>query len=165
MNLANPFAVPTVAKVVVSMGVGKFKGDKEYIESAMEDLSKITGQKPKLTAAKKSISGFKLREGEKVGLVVTLRGPNMWTFMDKLFNIALPRVRDFRGLDIKSFDGSGNYTLGIAEHTVFPEIDPNKIDKIKSLAVTISTTAKNNEEGIFLLKKLGLPLKSESSKQ
>jgi len=159
LNRGNPFSIPKITKVVVSMGIGKNKGDKGFIESAIADMTTITGQKPKVAKAKKSISGFKLREGEPVGLFVTLRGTRMWEFLDKLFNVALPRVRDFRGVSEKSFDGFGNFTLGVTEHTMFPEVDPNKVDKIKSLAVSINTTARNNEEGRLLLEKLGLPLR------
>ena len=144
-------------KIVVNMGVGKFKDDSKYLESAANDLAVITGQKPAVRRAKKAVSGFKLRAGDPIGLTVTLRGKRMWDFFEKLVKIVLPRLRDFRGVSRKSFDGSGNYSLGIEEHTVFPEVDPSKVDKVKSLEITIVTAAKNDEEGFELLKKLGMP--------
>ncbi len=144
-------------KIVVNMGVGKALGDSKYLESASNDLVVITGQKPAVRKAKKAIAGFKLRAGDPVGLMVTLRGRRMRDFFQKLVNIVLPRLRDFHGVSRESFDGSGNYSLGITEHTVFPEIDPNKVGKIKSLEVTIVTTAKTDEEGFELLEKLGMP--------
>jgi len=152
-----------IEKIVVSMGVGRFKDDPKYLESAANDLAIITGQKPAVRPAKKAIAGFKLKAGEPVGLVVTLRGKRMRAFFEKLIKIVLPRLRDFHGVSRKSFDGSGNYSLGIEEHTVFPEIDPNKVDKIKSLEVTIVTTAKTDEEGFKLLKELGMPFEKVKS--
>lgn len=154
---------PTLEKIIVSMGVGRALGDSKYLESAAEDLQVITGQKPAMRAAKKAIAGFKLRAGEPVGLVVTLRGKRMWFFFEKLVHIVLPRLRDFHGVRRKSFDGGGNYSLGIEEHTVFPEIDPNKVGKIKSLEVTIVTTAKTDEEGLVLLESLGMPFEKVKS--
>lgn len=147
----------TLEKIIVSMGVGKQLDDSKYLESAVEDLAMITGQKAAVRAAKKAIAGFKLRAGAPVGLLVTLRGKRMWSFFEKLVHIVLPRLRDFHGVRRKSFDGRGNYSLGIEEHTVFPEIDPNKVGKIKGLEVTIVTTAEKDEEGLKLLEKLGMP--------
>jgi large subunit ribosomal protein L5 len=144
-------------KIVVNMGVGKHKEDPKYLESAAEDLAVITGQRPATRTAKKAVAGFKLKPDEPVGLMVTLRGKRMRDFFEKLVNIVLPRLRDFRGVSRDSFDGSGNYSLGIEEHTVFPEIDPNKVNKIKGLEVTIVTTAETNEEGMKLLEELGIP--------
>lgn len=150
-------------KIVVNMGVGKALDDPKYLESAANDLAVITGQRPTPRPAKKAISGFKVRAGDVVGLAVTLRGKRMRDFFQKLVGIVLPRLRDFRGLSRKSFDGHGNYSLGIPEHTVFPEIDPNKVDKIKSLEMTIVTTAKNDEEGLKFLESLGMPFEKRSS--
>ncbi len=151
----------SLEKIVVNIGTGKFKDDSKYLESAAEDLQVITGQKAAVRAAKKAIAGFKLRAGDPVGLMVTLRGKRMRDFFGKLVNIVLPRLRDFHGVSRKSFDGSGNYSLGIEEHTVFPEIDPNKVGKIKGLEVTIVTTAKTDEEGQELLEKLGMPFEKK----
>jgi len=153
----------TLDKIIVSMGIGKQKDDSKYLESAAEDLQVITGQKVALRAAKKAIAGFKLRAGEPVGLVVTLRGKRMWFFFEKLIHIVLPRLRDFHGVSLKSFDGGGNYSLGITEHTVFPEIDPNTVGKIKGLEVTIVTTAKTDEEGLSLLEGLGMPFEKKKN--
>lgn len=161
LDLKNPLAAPKVEKIVLNMGVGRATQDKKLLESAAHDLSLISGQKPKVTAAKKSEAGFKLRKGQKIGLVVTLRRERMWNFLDKLVSIVLPRTRDFRGLKKQAFDGRGNYTLGVREHTAFPEIDPNTVDQIKSLEVTIVTTAKNDEEGHRLLKELGMPFQEQ----
>jgi len=144
-------------KIIVNMGVGRFKDDQKFLESAAKDLEVITGQKPATRTAKKAVASFKLKAGELIGLVVTLRGKRMWAFFEKLVSIVLPRLRDFHGVSRKSFDGSGNYSLGLEEHTVFPEIDPNKVDKIKGLEVTIVTSAKTDEEGLKLLDKLGMP--------
>jgi large subunit ribosomal protein L5 len=144
-------------KIIVNMGVGRFKDDKKYLESAADDLAIITGQRPATRVARKAIAGFKLRAGDPVGLVVTLRGKRADDFFKKLVCIVLPRLRDFHGVPRKAFDGSGNYTLGIEEHTVFSEIDPNKVDKIKGLEITIVTTAKTDEEGLQLLEDLGMP--------
>lgn len=154
-------AVPRVAKVTVNMGIGRVKDEANFRESAMADLTVITGQRPSFRRARKAISGFKLRAGEIVGLTVTLRGARMWAFLDKLFSTALPRVRDFRGLPRRSFDGRGNYTIGISEHTIFPEVDPNKVDRTKSMEVTITCTADNDEDASFVLEKLGLPLEKK----
>lgn len=147
----------TLQKIVVNMGVGRAREDKDFLESARRDLALITGQKPAERPAKRAIAGFKVRAGELIGLTVTLRGERMWSFFRKLVGVILPRLRDFRGVSRRSFDGRGNYSLGITEHNVFPEIDPNKAGKIKSLEITIVTTAKDDESGFNLLKELGMP--------
>lgn len=157
LGIKNVNAVPKLKKIVVNMGVKDALSDKKNIEKGVEVLSLITGQKPKVTAAKKSIASFKLREGDKVGLMVTLRGKRMFDFYEKLVSIVLPRIRDFRGVPTKSFDGRGNYTLGFSEDTVFPEIDAGKIDRIQGLEITIVTGAKTNQEGEALLRALGMP--------
>lgn len=151
--------VPKVEKVVINMGLGDAVGNAKVIDSAVEDLQQITGQKPIVTRAKKSIAGFKLREGMPIGVKVTLRGARMYHFLDKLFNVALPRVRDFRGLSPKAFDGRGNYTLGIREQLIFPEIEYDKVDKVRGMDITIVTTAQNDEEARELLARLGLPFR------
>ncbi len=151
----------SLEKIVISMRTGKALGDSKYLESAADDLAVITGQKPAVRTAKKAIAGFKLRAGDPAGLMVTLRGKRMRDFFEKLVNIVLPRLRDFHGVSRKSFDGSGNYNLGIEEHTVFPEIDPNKVDKIKGLEVTIVTTVSDDEEGLKLLESLGMPFEKK----
>jgi len=155
----------SLEKIIVSMGTGKQKDDSKYLEAAAEDLRVITGQKPAIRAAKKAVAGFKLRAGEPVGLVVTLRGKRMQSFFEKLVHVVLPRLRDFHGVSRKSFDGGGNYSLGIEEHTVFPEIDPNKVGKIKGLEVTMVTTAETDEEGLELLKELGIPFEKSTKSQ
>jgi len=139
------------------MGVGKALDDPKYLESAASDLAVITGQKPAVRTARKAVAGFKLKVGDPVGLVDTLRGKRMRDFFEKLVHIVLPRLRDFHGVSRRAFDGSGNYSLGIEEHTVFPEIDPNKVSKVKGLELTIVTTARTDEEGLKLLEKLGMP--------
>lgn len=163
LSLKNILAAPRVEKIVVNIGVGRAAQDKNLLASAAADLGLITGQKPRTTVAKKSESGFKLRRGQKIGVATTLRGKRMWEFLDKLVSVVLPRTGDFRGLSRKSFDGQGNYSLGIREHTTFPEIDPNTLDRLKSLEVTVVTTAKNDDEGYKLLKLLGMPF-AESRK-
>lgn len=157
LNKTNVMALPKIVKVVINAGVGKIKDDRNLVASVEKDITLIAGQKPVKRTAKKSISNFKLRQGDLVGISVTLRGDRMWFFLDKLFSIALPRVRDFRGLSKKSFDGHGNYSLGIKEHTVFPEINPNTVDKIKSFEVTIVTSTSSDKEALELLTKLGTP--------
>ncbi|PIS23361.1 50S ribosomal protein L5 [candidate division WWE3 bacterium CG08_land_8_20_14_0_20_40_13] len=157
MGVKNILAVPEIKKITVNMGVGRFKGEKAYREQAMMDLTNITGQKPNWRQSKKAISSFKLRKGEDVGLAATLRGARMWDFMQNLVMVVLPRIRDFRGLSPDSFDGSGNYSIGIREHTVFPTVDTGEVDKIKSLQVTICTTAKDDKKAHLLLKSLGVP--------
>ena len=152
--------VPRVTKVTLNMGVGDAIGDKKLIENAVGDMQLISGQKPVVTLARKSIAGFKVRDGYPIGCKVTLRNERMWEFMDRLIDVAIPRVRDFRGLNGKSFDGRGNYSMGVKEQIIFPEIDYDKIDKIRGLDITISTTAKTNEEGRALLKALNFPFKA-----
>ena len=156
-GIKNPMAVPKVEKVVLNMGMGEAIQNAKVLDSAVEELATITGQKPVVTKAKKSIASFKLREGQSIGAMVALRGEKMYEFLDRLINIALPRVRDFRGVPTKSFDGRGNYTLGIRDHLIFPEIDAGKVDKSKGMNITIVTSAKNDEQARFLLRELGMP--------
>ncbi len=156
-KIKNPMALPKIEKVVINMGVGEAIQNAKLLDTASEELSTITGQKPVITRAKKSIASFKLREGQAIGTMVTLRGEKMYEFLDRLINIALPRVRDFRGVPTRSFDGRGNYTLGIRDHLIFPEIDPGKVDKSKGMNITIVTTAPNDEQARFLLRELGMP--------
>ena len=156
-GIKNPMAVPKVEKVVLNMGMGEAISNAKILDSAVDELGQITGQKPIITKAKKSIASFKLREGQSIGAMVTLRGEKMYEFLDRLISTALPRVRDFRGVPSKSFDGRGNYTLGIRDHVIFPEIDVAKIDKSKGMNITIVTTAKNDEQARFLLRELGMP--------
>lgn len=159
-NYTNVMAIPKLDKVVVNIGLGEAVQNPKALDAAVQDLTLITGQKPVVTRAKKSIAGFKLREGMPVGVKVTLRGERMYEFVDKLFNVALPRVRDFRGVSTKSFDGRGNYSLGLKEQLIFPEIEYDKIDKLRGLEVVFATTAKTDEEGRELLKLLGMPFAS-----
>ncbi len=156
-KIKNPMAVPKIEKVVLNMGMGEAISNAKILDAAVDELGQITGQKPIITKAKKSIASFKLREGQSIGTMVTLRGEKMYEFLDRLINIALPRVRDFRGVATKSFDGRGNYTLGIRDHLIFPEIDVAKVDKSKGMNITIVTTAKNDEQARFLLKEMGMP--------
>ena len=151
--------VPTFVKMVVNIGMGEALDDTKTLDAAMADLALITGQKPVITKAKKSIANFKLREGQAIGLKVTIRGNRMWSLLDRLINVALPRVRDFRGVSQKSFDGRGNYTLGLREQLIFPEIDYDSIDKIRGMEITIVTTAPNDEQGAALLSYLGMPFR------
>lgn len=153
----NIMEIPALKKIVINMGVGEAIENIKVLESAVNELSLITGQRPVITKAKKSIAGFKLREGMSIGCMVTLRRAVMFEFLDRLVNVALPRVRDFRGLSSKAFDGRGNYALGIKEHIIFPEINYDKIDKMKGMNIVIVTTAKSDEEGKLLLKNLGMP--------
>jgi large subunit ribosomal protein L5 len=155
----NPMMVPTLTKVIVNMGVGDAARDSKLIEGAIRDLVTITGQKPQVTKARKSIAQFKLREGQPIGAHVTLRGDRMWEFADRLLSISLPRIRDFRGLSPKQFDGRGNYTFGLTEQVVFPEIEQDKVDRPRGMDITFVTTAKNDDEGRALLKALGFPFK------
>ena len=155
----NPMMVPTLTKVIVNMGVGDAARDSKLIEGAIRDLVTITGQKPQVTKARKSIAQFKLREGQPIGAHVTLRGDRMWEFADRLLSISLPRIRDFRGLSPKQFDGRGNYTFGLTEQVVFPEIEQDKVDRPRGMDITIVTTAKNDDEGRAFLKMLGFPFK------
>jgi large subunit ribosomal protein L5 len=156
-KIENPMALPKIEKVVINMGVGEAIQNAKLLDTAAEELATITGQKPVITRAKKSIASFKLREGQAIGTMVTLRGEKMYEFLDRLISIALPRVRDFRGVPTKSFDGRGNYTLGVRDHLIFPEIDPVKVDKSKGMNITIVTTANNDEQARFLLRELGMP--------
>ncbi|HSN68458.1 MAG TPA: 50S ribosomal protein L5 [Thermoanaerobaculia bacterium] len=156
-GLKNVMAVPKVEKVVLNMGLGEAIQNAKILYTAVEELTSIAGQKPVITKAKKSIAAFKLREGVPIGAMVTLRGDKMYEFLDRLINIALPRVRDFRGVATRSFDGRGNYTIGIKDHLIFPEIDYSKVDKSKGMNITIVTTAKTDEQARFLLKELGMP--------
>ena len=160
-DIKNIMQVPTVSKVVVNMGVGEAARDAKLIEGAIADLAAITGQRPAVTAARLSIAQFKLREGMPIGAHVTLRGDRMWEFLDRLVTIALPRIRDFRGLSPKQFDGRGNYTFGLNEQSMFHEIDQDKIDRVRVMDVTVVTTATNNDEGRALLKLLGFPFKEQ----
>jgi len=157
LSIKNPNAIPRLTKIVVNMGVKDALTDKSNLEKALGVMAQITGQKPKVTSAKKSIATFKLREGDKIGLMVTLRGKRMYSFFEKLIKIVLPRLRDFRGVSVKSFDESGNYSLGFSEDTVFPEIEAGKVDKLQGLELTIVTSAKNRKEGEALLRALGMP--------
>ena len=151
--------VPNLTKIVLNMGLGEAVQNPKIIEGAVNELTQIAGQKAVVTKAKKSIATFKLREGMPIGCRVTLRGDKMWDFFSKLINVALPRVRDFLGISFKAFDGNGNYAMGIKEHIIFPEIDYDKIDKIKGLNISIGTSAKSDDEGRFLLKSLGMPFR------
>ncbi len=156
----NPMQIPRLEKIVVNMGVGEAAQNAKALEGALADMAAITGQKPVVTRARKSIANFKLRQGMPVGCRVTLRGDRMWEFLDRLINIALPRIRDFKGVSPKSFDGRGNYTLGIREQIIFPEIDYDKVDRIRGMDITICTTAKTDEEGRALLKQFNMPFRA-----
>jgi len=156
-GLENPMAVPRLEKISLNIGLGEAIQNIKLLDDAVEELAALAGQRPTITRAQKSIASFKLREGMPIGCRVTLRGDRMWEFLDRLISVALPRVRDFRGVSGKSFDGRGNYTLGLREHTIFPEIDYNRVDKVKGLNVTIVTTAGNDERARFMLKELGMP--------
>jgi large subunit ribosomal protein L5 len=158
-GLGNPMQVPTVTKVIVNMGVGEAARDSKLIDGAVRDLTSITGQKPTVTRARKSIAQFKLREGMPIGAHVTLRGTRMWEFLDRLLSLALPRIRDFRGLAPSQFDGRGNYTFGLTEQVMFHEIDPDKIDRSRGMDITVVTTASTDAEGRALLRHLGFPFK------
>ena len=155
----NPMAVPHLHKIVVNMGMGEATQNAKVLDPAVHELTQITGQKPVTTKAKKSIAAFKVREGQAIGAMVTLRGDRMYEFFDRLVNVVLPRVRDFRGVSTKSFDGRGNYTLGLHDQLIFPEIDYAKVDKLKGMNVTIVTTARSDEEARSLLKHLGMPFR------
>jgi large subunit ribosomal protein L5 len=161
LQLSNTMQVPRVRKVIVNVGVGEALDNAKALDAAVADITQITGQKPIVTKARKSIANFKLREGRQIGVKVTLRGDRMWAFLDRLMNIALPRVRDFRGISANAFDGRGNYTLGLREQLVFPEIEYDKIDKLRGMEVSIVTTARNDEEGRQLLQMLGMPFRKE----
>ena len=154
---SNIMAIPKLDKIIINIGLGEAVDNPKALDGAVEDITLIAGQKPVITRAKKSIAGFKIREGMPIGVKVTLRGDRMYEFVDRLFNVALPRVRDFRGVSGKSFDGRGNYSLGLTEQLIFPEIDYDKIDKIRGMQIVFTTTAKTDEEGKELLKMLGMP--------
>jgi len=158
-NYSNPMQVPTINKVVVNIGMGEAIQNAKAMDAAISDLATITGQRPVITRAKHSVAAFKLREGMQIGCMVTLRGEHMYQFLDKLLNVALPRLRDFQGVSPDAFDGRGNYTLGLREQLVFPEIDYDKIDKVRGMEVSIVTTARTDEEGRRLLRLMGMPFK------
>ncbi|MBF0281337.1 MAG: 50S ribosomal protein L5 [Zetaproteobacteria bacterium] len=158
---ANPMQIPTISKIVLNMGVGEAALNRKLLDGALADMEAIAGQKPVVTKARKSIANFKLRDGMSVGCSVTLRGDMMWEFLDRLINISLPRIRDFQGVSPKSFDGNGNYALGVKEQIIFPEIDYDKIDKVRGMDIAICTTAKTNEEGHALLKAFNMPFRKK----
>ena len=162
-GFTNVHQVPGIVKIVVNTGVGEAARDGKIIDGAVKDLTAITGQKPQITAARKSIAQFKLREGQPIGAHVTMRGDRAWEFLDRLLTLALPRIRDFRGLSDKQFDGNGNYTFGLNEQAMFHEIDQDKIDRVRGFDITVVTTAKNDEEGRALLKALGFPFKAQET--
>jgi len=159
LGLKSSMAVPRITKVTLNMGVGEANIDKKALEKAVEDLTLISGQKPLITKTRKSVASFKIRDGVPIGCKITLRKNRMYDFIQRLLGVAIPRERDFRGLDTRSFDGKGNYSLGIKEHIIFPEIDYDKIDKIRGMDISITTSAKNDEEGIMLLKAMKFPFK------
>ena len=159
LNLDNVMQVPRVTKVMVNIGMGEAMDNPKPLDAAVGDVTQITGQKPVITKAKKAIANFKLREGRSIGVKVTLRGERMWSFIDRLMNIVLPRVRDFRGVSPDSFDGRGNYTLGLREQLIFPEIEYDKIDKIRCLEISIVTSAQNDDQARLLLQMLGMPFR------
>ena len=156
-GIKNAMAVPRIEKIVLNIGLGEAIQNIKFLDDAVEELALIAGQRPTVTRARKSIANFKLREGQAIGARVTLRGQRMWDFLDRLITIALPRVRDFRGVPSKSFDGRGNYTLGIRDHLIFPEVDYNKVEKPKGMNITIVTTAGNDERALYLLREMGMP--------
>ncbi len=161
LNLTNPMAAPRLEKITVNMGVGEATQNSKVMDPAVAELAQITGQKPIVTKAKKSIAAFKVREGMPIGAMVTLRGDRMYEFLDRLVNVALPRVRDFRGVSTKSFDGRGNYTLGVRDQLIFPEIDYSKVEKMKGMNITIVTTAKSDDEARALLRQMGMPFRAQ----
>jgi large subunit ribosomal protein L5 len=158
-DIKNPMAIPRIEKIVVNMGIGEAISNAKVLDTAVEELRSITGQKPVVTKAKKSIASFKLRQGMNIGTMVTLRGDRMYEFLDRLISVALPRVRDFRGISGKAFDGRGNYTLGVREQLIFPEIDFNKVEKTRGMNISIITTAKTDEQSRALLKAMGMPFR------
>jgi large subunit ribosomal protein L5 len=164
LGVKNPMAVPKIHKVVINMGVGEATQNAKVLDPAVNELGQITGQKPVVTRAKKSIAAFKVRENQAIGAMVTLRGDRMYEFLDRLINVALPRVRDFRGVSSKSFDGRGNYTLGVRDQLIFPEIDYAKVEKTKGMNVTIVTTAKDDNQARTLLRHLGMPFRQEEKR-
>lgn len=159
-DIRNPMAIPRVEKIVLNMGMGEAIANSKILDTAVDELRAISGQKPVITKAKKSIASFKLRQGMPIGVMVTLRGDRMYEFLDRLVSVALPRVRDFRGVSPKAFDGRGNYTIGIREQLIFPEIDFNKVDKLRGMNISIVTTARNDEQARALLKGLGMPFRT-----
>ena len=159
LGLKNVYEVPKVRKIILNIGVGEGKDDSKLIDKALEDLTLISGQKAVKTISKKAISGFKIRAGMPLGVKVTLRNKIMYEFLDRLVNIAIPRIRDFRGLNMKSFDGNGNFSMGIKEHVIFPEINFDKVDKVRGMDITICTSAKNNNEALELLKSFNMPFR------
>ncbi|HUR98366.1 MAG TPA: 50S ribosomal protein L5 [Pyrinomonadaceae bacterium] len=159
-DIKNPMAIPRIEKVVINMGLGEASANAKILDVAADELKAITGQKPVITKAKKSIAAFKLRQGMAIGTMVTLRGDRMYEFLDRLISVALPRVRDFRGISGKAFDGRGNYTLGIREQLIFPEIDFNKVDKTRGMNISIITSAKTDDQARSLLKSLGMPFRA-----
>lgn len=161
LGLSNVMQVPRIQKVVINIGMGEAMDNPKALDAAIQDLSAITGQKPVITKARKSIANFKLREGRAIGTAVTLRGEKMWAFLDRLMNIVLPRVRDFRGVSAESFDGRGNYTLGLKEQIIFPEIEYDKVDKVRGMEITIVTTAPSDDQAAALLQLLGMPFRKE----
>ncbi len=165
LSLKNPMSVPRIAKIVVNMGVKDAVADKKNIEKMAAIMSQITGQKAKVTKAKKAIATFKLRIGDPIGLVVTLRGARMYDFFDKIVKVVLPRIKDFRGVKRTSFDKTGNYTLGLYEYSVFPEIDPGSVEKLQGMEIVIVTSAKTNQESLALLEQMGMPFTKEAAKQ
>ncbi len=159
LNLSNVMQIPRVKKVVINIGMGEAMDNSKAMDAAVADLTAIAGQKPVITKARKSIANFKLREGRAIGVMVTLRGDRMWSFLDRLMNIVLPRVRDFRGVSDEAFDGRGNYTLGLREQIIFPEIEYDKVDKVRGMEITVVTTADTDEQSALLLQKLGMPFR------
>jgi len=159
LGLANVMEVPRITKITLNMGVGEAIGDKKVLEAAMADMERISGQKPVITKARKSIAGFKVREGWPIGCKVTLRSDRMYEFLERLISIAIPRIRDFRGISPKSFDGRGNFAMGVTEQIIFPEIDYDKVDSLRGLDITITTTARTDDEGRALLRAFNFPLK------
>jgi large subunit ribosomal protein L5 len=159
LGLSNPMAVPRIEKITINMGVGETTTDRKILDHAMEDLTKIAGQKPVMTRARKSVASFKIRDGVPIGCKVTLRRERMYEFLDRLINIAIPRVRDFRGLNVKSFDGRGNYNMGVREQIIFPEVDYDQIDAIRGMDITITTSAKDDEQGRALLEAFEFPFR------
>ncbi|HCS27546.1 MAG TPA: 50S ribosomal protein L5 [Spongiibacteraceae bacterium] len=160
LGLANVMEVPRITKITLNMGVGEAVGDKKVLDAAVADLQRISGQKPVVTKARKSIAGFKIRDGWPIGTKVTLRGERMYDFLERLVSIAIPRIRDFRGVSPKSFDGRGNFAMGVTEQIIFPEIEYDKVDKLRGLDITITTTARTNDEGRALLKAFNFPFKN-----
>ena len=163
LGLANVMQVPRLTKIVVNMGVGRATQQRSLLDGAVTDLTIITGQKPSVRKAKKSIATFKLREGNEIGAMVTMRGDRMWEFYDRLVSLAIPRIRDFRGMNAAAFDGRGNYTFGVTEQLIFPEIDYDKIDTVRGMDITIVTTASNDDQGRALLRALGFPFRRDTS--